>query len=111
MVDTPVLADRHMNPVTRAQPRARRENRAVQYSIVIPVFHEQDNIPELYERLTAVMQGLGGPYEIILVDDGSTDRSFPMMKALHEQDPRVKALNLSRNFGHHLTLTVMCQDM
>lgn len=77
----------------------------MQYSVVIPVFNEQDNIPELYQRLTAVMQGLGGSYEIILVDDGSTDRSFLMMKALHEQDDRVKVLNLSRNFGHHLALT------
>ncbi len=75
------------------------------YSVVIPVFNEEENILELYRRLTAVMQGLGGSYEIILVDDGSTDGSFPRLKALHEQDPRIKALRLSRNFGHHLALT------
>lgn len=84
---------------------ARRENRTAQYSVVIPVFNEQENIGELYRRLTAVMQEIGGPYEIILVDDGSTDGSFTMMKALHEEDARVKVLNLSRNFGHHLALT------
>jgi len=77
----------------------------VQYAVVIPVFNEQENIAELYQRLTAVMQGLGGSYQIILVDDGSTDQSFSMMKALHEQDSRVKVVNLSRNFGHHLALT------
>ena len=77
----------------------------MQYAVVIPVFNEQENIAELYQRLTAVMQGLGGSYQIILVDDGSTDQSFSMMKALHEQDSRVKVVNLSRNFGHHLALT------
>ena len=77
----------------------------MQYSIVVPVFNEEENLAELYQRLTAVMQGLGASYEIILVDDGSGDRSFPMMKALRERDPRVKAVRLSRNFGHHLALT------
>ena len=77
----------------------------MQYAVVIPMFNEQENIAELYQRLTAVMQGLGGSYQIILVDDGSTDQSFSMMKALHEQDSRVKVVNLSRNFGHHLALT------
>ena len=94
-----------MRPMTRSATEPKAEDRPVQYSFVIPVFNEQDNMRELYQRLTAVMQGLGGPYEIILVDDGSTDRSFAMMKSLHEQDPRVKALKLSRNFGHHLALT------
>jgi glycosyltransferase involved in cell wall biosynthesis len=91
--------------VTRPTIEPTSKGHAVRHSVVIPVFNEEENIPELYQRLTAVMQGLRSPYEIILVDDGSKDRSFPMMKALHEQDPRVKALKLSRNFGHHLALT------
>lgn len=94
-----------MKPVTRAEASIRHENRLVQYSVVIAVFNEQENMLELCRRLTAVMQSLGATYEIILVDDGSTDRSFPMMKALHEQDNRIKALKLSRNFGHHVALT------
>lgn len=77
----------------------------IQHSVVIGVFNEQENLDELYRRLTAVMQGLNGPYEVIFVDDGSTDESFQIMKRLHEQDPRVKILKLSRNFGHHLALT------
>ena len=77
----------------------------IQYSIVIPVFNEQENLDELYRRLNAVMQGLGASHEFIFVDDGSTDNSLLMMKTLHEQDPRVKVLKLSRNFGHHLALT------
>lgn len=94
-----------MRPTTRSATESKGEDQAVGYSIVIPVFNEEDNIPELYQRLTAVMQGLGASYEIILVDDGSNDRSFPMMKDLHEQDCRIKALKLARNFGHHLALT------
>lgn len=77
----------------------------VDHSIVIPIFNEEETLPELYRRLTAVMGGVGGSYEIILVDDGSHDRSFPIMRELHQQDARVKALRFSRNFGHHMALT------
>ncbi len=94
-----------MRSMTRYAIESTSESRMVQYSLVIPVFNEQDNIPELYRRLSPVMQGLGASYEIIFVDDGSTDNSFSMMKALHEQDPRVRVLSLSRNFGHHVALT------
>jgi len=94
-----------MKDLTQTQPGISRQDRLARYSVVIPVFNEQENIPELYRRLTAVMQGLDEPYEVILVDDGSTDGSLQMMKELHAQDPRVKVLNLSRNFGHHLALT------
>ena len=81
------------------------ESRIIQHSVVIAVFNEQENLDELYHRLTAVMQGVSDRYEVIFVDDGSTDDSFQIMKGLHEQDPRVKILKLSRNFGHHLALT------
>lgn len=79
--------------------------RDVTYSVVVPVFNEEENIPELYRRLSAVMQGLDGSYEIIFVDDGSTDKSAQMAKDLHQQDSRLKALKFSRNFGHHIALT------
>ena len=91
--------------MARSATEPKTADRTVAYSVVTAVFNEQENIPELYRRLTAVMQGLGASYEIILVDDGSTERSFSMMKSLHEQDPRIKAIRLSRNFGHHLALT------
>lgn len=94
-----------MRSMTRSATESTNKGRTVRYSVVVAVFNEQDNITELYQRLTAVMQGLGAPYEVILVDDGSRDRSFSMMKALHAQDPRVKVLSLSRNFGHHVALT------
>ncbi|MHB8880748.1 MAG: glycosyltransferase family 2 protein [Thermodesulfovibrionales bacterium] len=82
------------------------------FSIVIPVCNEEENIPELYRRLTAVMgilcPGRTGPdesYEIVLVDDGSTDRSWQLIRELHERDPRVTGVSFSRNFGHHIAIT------
>ncbi len=74
------------------------------FSIVIPVYNEEENIPELYKRLTAVMETLG-TYEIIMVDDGSRDRSWELIKELHHKDPRIKGISFSRNFGHHMAIT------
>lgn len=71
-----------------------------EFSVVIPIYNEEETIPELYRRLTAVMENLG-TYEIILVDDGSKDDSWKMIKELHEKDKRVKGISFSRNFGHH----------
>lgn len=76
----------------------------IDFSIVIPIFYEEDNIQELYHRLTKVMTALGS-YEIIMVDDGSKDRSWPLIKELHEKDSRVKGISLSKNFGHHIAIT------
>ena len=75
------------------------------YSFVIPVFDEEDNLEELYRRLTAVLDRLDGPAEVLLIDDGSSDRSYEVMLSLHERDPRYKALSLSRNFGHQIAIT------
>jgi len=84
----------------------------IEFSIVIPIYNEEGNIPELYRRLTAVMEKLctdeglsKDSYEIVMVDDGSTDSSWQMIKGLHEKDPRVKGISFSRNFGHHIAIT------
>lgn len=74
-------------------------------SFVIPVLDERETLPVLGERLTAVMDELGGDCEVVLVDDGSTDGSFDVMRDLHERDPRFRALRLSRNFGHQPAIT------
>ena len=80
------------------------EKISIDFSVVIPVFNEEENVLELYRRLTAQMEKLG-TYEIIMVDDGSTDRSWGLIKELHEKDSRVKGLSFSRNFGHHIAIT------
>jgi dolichol-phosphate mannosyltransferase len=78
---------------------------APEYSFVIPVLNEQESLEVLFERLSAVLDALDGPGEVILVDDGSTDGSFERVRAMHDRDPRFKAMRLSRNFGHQLALT------
>lgn len=80
------------------------ENNKIHYSVVIPVFNEEEVLNELYERLTKVMTALR-EYEIVFIDDGSRDKSFEILKSLHEQDRRVKVVKFSRNFGHHIAIT------
>jgi len=74
---------------------------SVKLSVVIPVFNEEKNLKLLYTRLTKVMAGLGDTYEIILIDDGSTDSSFQILKGLHQKDNKVKVIRFTRNFGQH----------
>jgi len=69
-------------------------------SVVIPVFNEEENLPALMERLRPVMSSLGRPHEIILVDDGSRDRSLDILKGFAE-NPEVRVVELSRNYGQH----------
>ena len=76
-----------------------------QYSLVVPIYNEEDNILELHRRLSSVMESLDGETELILVDDGSRDRSLILMRELHEQDDRVSYLSLARNFGHQVAVT------
>jgi polyisoprenyl-phosphate glycosyltransferase len=76
-----------------------------EYSIVVPVYNEEDSLAELVRRLTGLLDRLDGPGETILVDDGSSDRSYELMLEAHEADPRLKILRLSRNFGHQLAVT------
>ncbi|MDA8241046.1 MAG: glycosyltransferase family 2 protein [Nitrospiraceae bacterium] len=82
------------------------------FSVVIPICNEEENIPELSSRLTAVMEKLCAEegnardgYEIVMVDDGSRDRSWELIKGLHARDSRIKGIRFSRNFGHHIALT------
>jgi len=70
-------------------------------SVVVPVFNEEANLDELHRRLTATLAGLGRPYEIIYVDDGSADGSLAKLEAFAQADPRVTAIELNRNYGQH----------
>ncbi len=76
----------------------------IKFSIVIPVYNEAENIQELYKRLTRVMERLGS-YEIIFIDDGSSDKSWAIIKGLHDEDNRIKGISFSRNFGHHIAIS------
>ena len=81
------------------------EEHVPRYSVVVPLNDEEQVLPALVEQLTAVLEGLDGPWEIILVDDGSKDGTYGLAVELHGRDPRVKVLRLSRNFGHQLALS------
>jgi dolichol-phosphate mannosyltransferase len=75
-------------------------------SIVVPCFNEEACLTELHSRLSAAARAVAGEdYEIVLVNDGSRDRSWEMMQALSAGDPHLVAVNLSRNHGHQLALT------
>ena len=71
-------------------------------SVVVPVFNEEGNLPALLERLTAVMNASGRPYELVFVDDGSRDRSLEILRAAAAANPSpIQVLELARNFGQH----------
>jgi glycosyltransferase involved in cell wall biosynthesis len=74
-------------------------------SIVIPIHNEDHSILPLYDRLTAVLVSLGRPWEILFVDDASTDRSFELLANLVQTDPHLKVLRLRRNFGQTAALS------
>ena len=69
-------------------------------SIVIPVINEEETLPALYDRLTKAAPHWHVDYEVIVIDDGSTDASAEILNAIHTEDPRWKVLHFSRNFGH-----------
>ena len=74
-------------------------------SFVVPVYNEESNLKEFHKRMTAVMAALTYDYEIIFVDDGSSDTSPILLQELADQDNHVEAYLLSRNYGHQLALT------
>ncbi len=74
-------------------------------SIVIPVFNEEEVLPELHRRLTAVLSGLVPSYEILLVNDGSTDGTPEILRELIRQDQHLVTIDLSRNFGHQVAIS------
>jgi polyisoprenyl-phosphate glycosyltransferase len=78
---------------------------ALKYSIVVPVYNEEESLAELVRRLREIMDKLDGPSEAVLVDDGSKDSSYPLMLDARHADPRFKVIQLSRNFGHQLAIT------
>ncbi len=85
---------------------SQRPGLAPRASIVIPVWNEEGNLPALYERLAPVLDQIGAPgddgeVEAILVDDGSSDRSLPLLRDIAARDPRIKVISFNRNYGQH----------
>ncbi len=74
-------------------------------SIIAPVYNEEPVLVELHRRVAAVMEDTGENWELLLVDDGSHDRSAAIIKELHDLDPRVKGISFSRNFGFQVAVT------
>ncbi len=75
-------------------------------SVVVPVYNEADNLPETRRRLEEVLASLGRPYEILFVDDGSTDGSFAILQKMHAEDPtHIRVLRFIRNYGKTAALT------
>jgi polyisoprenyl-phosphate glycosyltransferase len=77
----------------------------ITYSIIAPIYNEIDNLPELYRRVKEVMDSSGEPWELILVDDGSTDGSTDKIRELGEKDKTVRPVIFARNFGHQVAIT------
>lgn len=78
----------------------------IEVSVVVPVLDEVESLGVLHRELTDVLERLGRPYEIILVDDGSRDGSFDLIEKLHRADDRVRGVQLRRNFGKAAALAV-----
>jgi len=74
-------------------------------SVIVPVFNEQDNLEPLYLKIKKQFQNIDYEFELILIDDGSDDRSYEVIECLSQQDSKVKFLSFSRNFGHQVALS------
>jgi glycosyltransferase involved in cell wall biosynthesis len=86
----------NMEPLTAEHPI---------YSIVAPVFNEAETLPHFYERVTKVMEDIGEPFEIVLINDGSRDKTYSILQEIHEKDARVRVIDFSRNFGHQIAIS------
>ncbi len=75
------------------------------YSVVVPVYNEEEVVAETYKRLKEVMDSLSEPYEILFVNDGSRDKTVPIIKDICSRDSSIKLLDFSRNFGHQIAIT------
>lgn len=78
---------------------------AKDFSIIIPVYNEQELLLKFYERISSVMNNLSKNYELLFINDGSLDGSEKILRELEEKDPLVRVLHFSRNFGHQIAIT------
>jgi len=80
------------------------EHTRVAYSVVVPFYNEQENVPQLYVKIIDTMDAIGEPYEMIFVDDGSRDGTFRQLSEIAQADERVVVVRLRRNFGQTAAL-------
>jgi undecaprenyl-phosphate 4-deoxy-4-formamido-L-arabinose transferase len=76
----------------------------IQISLVIPVFNEEKNLPTLMERTLPVMRAMKRAFEVILIDDGSRDRSLEILREFAQKEPEVRVIELTRNYGQHAAI-------
>jgi polyisoprenyl-phosphate glycosyltransferase len=94
------------HPQSEAGPGSPDARPTAAVSVAVPLYNEERNVPELVRRLGLVLdQVAGGPHQMVFVDDGSTDRSFELLREAAARDPRIVAVSLSRNFGHQNALS------
>lgn len=86
------------------------DTKRVAVSVVIPLFNEEGSLPVLADELKSVLGSMGMPYEIIYVDDGSTDDSFKILRDLHKKNKRIKVIRLRKNFGKSTALALGFQQ-
>ncbi len=94
----------HKPPQTQPQQQAQSRNTLV--SVIIPLLNEEESLRELHEQLKNVLSRIGGNYELIFIDDGSTDNSFKVIRELRQRNNRVKAVRFRRNYGKSAALAV-----
>ena len=82
----------------------RETGETVDLSLVIPVYQEEANVEPLYDHCLPVLERTGLTWEILFIDDGSEDETFPRLARLHERDRRVRVIRLRRNFGQTVAL-------
>ncbi len=92
-------------PMTLPSEREQGAPARPTFSVVAPVYNEEALVGEFCRRVVAALEPRGEPFELILVNDGSRDRCPEIMRQLHADDPRVKVINFSRNFGHQIAIT------
>lgn len=102
-IDGVVQENRHF-PAKHSIASTTREF-TLKYSIVIPVYNEEQVLPELHRQIADLLDSLDGDSEVVLVDDGSTDNSYAMLVEIHRRDPRFKIVRFSRNFGHQVAVS------
>lgn len=81
----------------------------MKYSVILPVYNEEENLSVLYNRISAALKKLKSDYELIFVNDGSGDHTPELLNKLHSKDNHVKIINFSRNFGHQTAVTAGLQ--